>query len=102
MTKDEALKMENQALESENDCECGESRVHVRKLTEALKNLIEIVEALEAEQVCQAQKPYGYVVEFDGTANPPEFYFEKDKAQNEANHCLVGAKVKPLYTKEQP
>ena len=62
---------------------------------------IERLEALKAKQVCQANEPYGYVVEFDGIANLPEFYFEKNKAQNEANHCLVGAKVKPLYTKEQ-
>jgi hypothetical protein len=53
----EALKMANQALESDNDCECGQSRFHVGKLTEALENLIEIVEALEQP----AQEPVAWM-----------------------------------------
>ena len=45
----QALEMAIEALQSDNDCECGQSRFHVGKLTESLETLIEIVEELQSE-----------------------------------------------------
>ena len=49
MTKDEALKMAKEALESSNDCECGRSEYYVSKLIKAINACKEALGNLEKD-----------------------------------------------------
>ena len=87
MNKDEALKMAIEALNKLARLGNGDSYGNSDGNCIAIKTLKAIEEALEAEQVCQAQKPFG-IYHVGDTEEESDFFLFKDSGDVSCEKCI--------------